>query len=200
MSEHEFGNGERGPQGDHGQHGDRGDTGLTGATGARGEPGKDWQFTAGSALRLLAYLFVAAACVFSSARTFDLADQSRDALKKIEQEGALRRDQICLSAEREHLNDVTRLVRTYEYLNSLEPEEFETSINRAVLVQLPATEEAAQTDTAPDFCDETLPGGKPVGMPEPDPTIPKRPPGLAAKLKQAQAQAERESAQARKGK
>lgn len=145
-------------------------------------------------LRLLAFLLVFAAAIFSSVRTFEVADQTRElaqknsaVLRRINMESTERRNQICLSDEREHKENVDRLVRTYGYIESLTPRQRGNAINQAVILQLPVTEKTAQTDTAPDFCDE--PGVKneklyqrtqgeqgkpPVGLPEPDPVVPKR--------------------------
>jgi hypothetical protein len=194
MSEHR--DLERGPQGDHGQHGD---TGATGATGPQGEPGSPWHWGLWPALRLLAYVLVVAACVYSVASVFEIARENKQTIerveanqKRIDAEGIERRDQICLSAEREHLNSVNQLKRTYEYLNSLPDEAFVPSaanaINLAVLRQLPTTEDEANTDVAPEFCDVTLKGGKPVGLPEPDPIVPSRPERIDALVKKLQVQ------------
>jgi hypothetical protein len=178
--------GERGPKGDHGQHGDIGETG---SVGAQGVPGKNARIGRWSMLRLIAFVAVAAAAIFSSARTFQIADQNRTALEQIKREGVERRDQICLSTEREHLTKVSQLIRTYAYIDSLPDTAFDktppNAINLAVLTGLPQTEEAARTDVAPAFCDETLPGGKPVGLPEPDPIVPARPKRIDRLLKEA---------------
>jgi hypothetical protein len=183
--------GERGPQGDHGQHGD------TGPTGPQGEPGKNWRFTSGSLLRLLAYLAVAGACIFASARTFDLASENTKTLEKIEQEGVERRDQSCTIAEREHLRAVESLRSTYLYVVNLPEEELSSTLNRTIISQIPQTEERAKTDVAPPFCDEPGQveeerykrtqgefGSPPVGLPEPDPEIPERPDKVNELIKQ----------------
>jgi hypothetical protein len=143
-----------------------------------------------SRLQLWAFLLVAVAAFYANVSTFNLArdnehavEQNRLALEQIKREGVERRDQICLSAEREHLSKVLQLSRTYEYIKLLDPSEYTTSLNQAVLRQLPQTEEAAKTDVAPAFCDETLPGGKPVGLPEPDPVVPERPKEVSDALK-----------------
>jgi hypothetical protein len=191
MSEHR--DLERGPQGDHGQHGD---TGLQGLQGPRGEPGKDaatWRLW--PTLRLLAFILVAAASIFAAARTYDVADENRKTIerveanaKAVEREGVERRDQICLSDEREHLNEVQQLRNTYLYLVNLPDSEVSSTFNRFIISQVPKTEDEAKIDTAPEFCDK--PGAKaekewrdskgergapPVGLPEPDPEIPERP-------------------------
>lgn len=99
-------------------------------------------------------------------------------------ESAERRDQICLSAEREHLNSVLRLKRTYFYLQQLTPHDRDMTINQFVLRTLPQVEDEANIDVAPAFCDEPgeaaeKAGEPPIGLPEPDPEIPKRPAALS---------------------
>lgn len=138
--------------------------------------------------------------MFSSARTFKIADENRAAVRqikanqvKIDEEGVERRDQICLSAEREHLRDVNQLKATYKYLLSLTPEDARSSLNRTITLQLPQTEERANTDVAPSFCDEPgalaeKKGARPVGLPEPDPVIPERPAAVNKLYKNARAQ------------
>jgi hypothetical protein len=187
--------GERGPKGDHGQHGEAGAPGPAGPRGKRAFIGH-WAW-----LRLAAFVFVAAAAVYSSAKTFELASTNRDLLRQVQQnqarivaEGNERRHQSCLGTEREHLNNVTQLKRTYAYLVTLTPEDQASSINQAVLRQLPATEEQAHTDVAPEFCDEPgaaaeKAGAKPVGLPEPDPVVPERPAKVDQMLKDALAKA-----------
>jgi GAF domain-containing protein len=84
-----------------------------------------------------------------------------------------RRHQICLADEREHLQQVDQLRVTYDYLSGLTDRQRRTALNRALLQQLPMVEKQANTDVAPEFCDEPN-----VGLPEPDPLVPERPPGL----------------------
>jgi hypothetical protein len=179
--------GERGPKGDHGQHGD---------TGPAGAPGQDAHvFRFWSTMRLLAFILVAAASIFAAARTYDIAAENKATIERVEanakavaREGVERRDQICLSDEREHLNEVQQLKNTYLYLVNLPDSEVGNTFNRFIISQVPKTEEEAKIDTAPEFCDE--PGAKaekewrdskgergapPVGLPEPDPEIPERP-------------------------
>jgi hypothetical protein len=99
--------------------------------------------------------------------------ENRDLIDRIEREGVERRQQSCQLFESDHLADVQALRRTYHYLGGLSARERRTGINRALLVNLPRTEQEARTDSAPDFCDK--PG---VGLPEPDPVVPERPRGL----------------------
>ena len=98
---------------------------------------------------------------------------NRENIDRIEAEGVERRDQSCDISEAKHKADVVQLERTYAYLLSLSPREKRSSINRAVLANLPNVEREARLDPAPSFCDE--PG---VGLKEPDPKIPARPPNL----------------------
>jgi hypothetical protein len=182
--------GERGPKGDHGQHGE---VGAAGPQGERGRDAKSWRLW--PTLRLLAFVLVAAASIFAAARTYDIAAENKATIERVEEnqrkialEGVQRRDQICLAAEREHASHVTRLTRTYEYIVSLPAEAFDpkfaaNQINLAVLRQLPQTEDEAKSDVAPEFCDVTLPGNVPVGMPEPDPIVPERPEKIDQLLK-----------------
>lgn len=126
-------------------------------------------------LQLLAYLVLASVVIFTSARTFDIASGNKVALEQIKKEGEQRRDQICLGAERTYNSEVTTLKSTYRYLEELKPREVSSSINVAVLRGLPQTEDTVKTGAAPAFCDETNSDGSPVGLPEPNPTVPKRP-------------------------
>jgi hypothetical protein len=89
-----------------------------------------------------------------------------------------RRDQNCLLFEGDHLRDVTQLRRTYKYLSGPNARR-NPGLTRLVVESLPETEAAARVDTAPPYCDETTSGflglGKErdVGLPEPDPVLPK---------------------------
>lgn len=198
---------ERGPRGDHGQPGDEGREGRVGAAGERGAEGlaglPGERGPAGDAgaigpqgeqgkqerrlwanLRLLAFIAVAVAAIYSSSRTFDLARENRAILERtqinqarIQAEGIERRHQICLGDEREHALNVERLDNTYRYLMELSDAELEAAgradgdlLNRFVLANLPQTEEQAANDSAPAFCDEAN-----IGLPEPDPVVPQRP-------------------------
>lgn len=92
---------------------------------------------------------------------------------RLDGESAIRTDQVCRLFETDHLADVTRLRNTYAYLDALPAKERGAPLNRALLRQLPQLEDEAGTDQAPEFCDE--PG---VGLPEPDPVLPKKPESL----------------------
>lgn len=175
--------GERGPKGDHGQHGE------TGATGPQGEPGKNWHLSSWALARILAFVLIAAAAFYSTTRTFENSRRNTIAIERINAERAQRIDQACRTDEGNHLSDVTKLARTYDYLVALPDVPFKQldRITQAVILQVPSTEETAHKDPAPAYCDVTLPGGKPVGLPEPDPIIPKRPAKVARWIKEAQA-------------
>ena len=95
------------------------------------------------------------------------------AIRQIERESKGRRDQSCRISESQHKADVDGLRRTYDYLKQLTPRQRRSPINRAILANLPVTEREARMDPAPPFCDE--PG---IGLPEPDPVLPKRPKSL----------------------
>jgi hypothetical protein len=84
-----------------------------------------------------------------------------------------RRDQACVLFERQHAKDVRQLVQTYDYLVGLTPKQRARGINPAVIATLPQTEDSARTSTPPRYC--FSPG---VGLAEPKPRIPSRPPGL----------------------
>jgi hypothetical protein len=102
-------------------------------------------------------------------------------------EGAKREDQFCLLVERAHRQDVRQLRSTYAYLISLPPEDIHSVLNQLVLRELPSTELKAHTDSAPKLCDEPGHyGDKNVGLPEPDPEVPKRPPQLDRLVKESQ--------------
>jgi hypothetical protein len=101
--------------------------------------------------------------------------ENHSAIDLIEREGRERRDQSCMLSERQHLQDVIQLRRTYRYL--VDPEKFGdrkgSDLYNVVLAQLGRTERQARIDRAPQFCDE--PG---IGLREPDPRIPQRPFGI----------------------
>jgi hypothetical protein len=133
---------------------------------------------------LLPYL-----CVVGMALVLVVLDQSgnSDRIDDLAREGAAREDQFCLLTERDHRQDVRSLRATYSYLLSLTPEERQSTLNQLVLRELPKTEVEAKTDAAPKLCDQPgRYGDRNVGLPEPDPRIPKRPPKLKRQIKQAQ--------------
>ena len=99
----------------------------------------------------------------------DAAANAAKAANAVKIESAERRDQTCNLFETDHLQDVRQLRATYRYLAGLPLEERTRPLTQAVLQGLPQLEREARADPAPDFCDEPF-----VGLPEPDPVIPKR--------------------------
>lgn len=117
-------------------------------------------------------------CVVAMAIALVTIDQrGNDArIEQIAREGAVREDQFCLLTERDHRQDVRTLRETYEYFLKLTPAELKQTINQVILSNVPKTETEAKTDSAPEVCDEPGKyGDKNVGLPEPDPKVPKRP-------------------------
>jgi hypothetical protein len=152
--------GERGPRGDHGQKGETGDRGQRGPRGFRG-----FGFRVARSPALVYF-----ACFVAIGYSFWT---NHNAINQIQEESKGRRDQSCHISESTHKADVEQLQRTYDYLVNLTPRQKRSAINRAVLANLPNVEHAARLDPAPPFCDE--PG---IGLPEPDPVLPKRPKAL----------------------
>lgn len=98
---------------------------------------------------------------------------------RIKREANERRDQTCRVLEGQHLTNVERLKATYHYLGTLPREDYGKPLTLAVLRGLRTQEAEAREDQAPPFCDEPgvkaeRAGAKPVGLPEPDPVLPKR--------------------------
>lgn len=91
-------------------------------------------------------------------------------------------NQFCFQQETLHLENITDLKRTYNYLVQLTPDQAGQSFNQAIIRFLPDTEEKAARDDAPPICDETyttgvlgLGGSHEYGLEEPDPELPQRP-------------------------
>jgi hypothetical protein len=95
------------------------------------------------------------------------------AIHGIQKEGANRRNQTCRIFERSHIDDVSALQATYDYIAKLTPGEAQSSLNRAIILRLPEAEHKARSSTPPDYCRSPE-----VGLKEPFPVIPSRPPGL----------------------
>lgn len=182
--------GEVGRTGETGQVGRTGETGHTGQAGRPGdvgEPGKtgrrgrsNWQ-----AYLMMGAAMLAALVVFLLQDTRRQADTDRAvrandaAIEAIEREGRERRDQTCEIFENQHLEHVKNLRSTYRYLRTLPKSEYGTTLVKAILRGLPATEREARTDQAPDYCDEPgvkaeKAGADPIGLPEPDPRVPRK--------------------------
>lgn len=85
--------------------------------------------------------------------------------KRIALEGAKRRNETCRLFERQELTNVTRVIRTYDYLDNLPRSEWGTVLTVAVVRGIPAQREDAMATVAPSYCNE--PKGQPVvGLPE----------------------------------
>lgn len=106
-----------------------------------------------------------------------VAIQSHDAITQIQSEGADRRDQTCLLFERQHLQDVSALKRTYDYLVNLTADDLKDPLNQAVLHGISETEDKAKASIPPSYCAPTD-----VGSPIPFPKLPQRPPEIDALL------------------
>ena len=117
--------------------------------------------------------FVLVAFVLLAVAFFLLWSDSRRQAETSKREIAERVDQNCTLFETDHKSDVDRLGNTYRYLLAVRPEERGQTINQFVLNGLPDLEREARVDSAPDYCDQPK-----VGLPEPDPAIPRRPAAL----------------------
>jgi hypothetical protein len=86
-------------------------------------------------------------------------------------ESEQRRNQNCVVFERLHQVDVMQLRGSYEYLANLSPAQSGTSLNRAIIRQLPITVKRTRESKPPPYCSK--PG---VGLDdrklEPDPKQP----------------------------
>ena len=131
-----------------------------------------------------ALLGVLASAIITNRDIADTANsaamQSQQAVRQIKQESRGRRDQSCSLSEREHLEDIRTLRRAYrrtpkalEFYLQVAPRGFRPFLRNAVYADLARLEKEARVDRAPEFCD--APG---IGLPEPDPVVPKRPPNL----------------------
>lgn len=114
-----------------------------------------------------------ASVAFSVYMSLSVSIGNKQLLAKVSSESRKRQDQTCSVFERAFAVDVEQLSGTYKYILQLTPEEKKNTLNRVIISQLPAIEARTHEDRAPAFCDK--PG---VGLPEPNPVIPKRPPGL----------------------
>lgn len=95
------------------------------------------------------------------------------AVNNFQREGQERRNQTCVIFERQQITNVRLLQNTYDFLLGLTPAQRHDPLNRFIRKQLPQTEAEARLDPSPPYCDE--PG---AGLPEPDPKVPPRPPGI----------------------
>lgn len=95
------------------------------------------------------------------------------AVAAIRAEGFRRRDQTCVLFERTHIDDVAQLQATYNFVAKLSPQEAQTNLNRAIILRLPEVEKKARSTTPPKYCRPAS-----VGVKDPFPVLPSRPPGL----------------------
>jgi hypothetical protein len=91
------------------------------------------------------------------------------AVYSLQAESEERRDQMCRLFEGDHMADVIRLERTYEFLDRTGKTDLSNSLRAEILRSLPELEREARNDSAPEFCDE-----EGIGLPEPDPVLPPR--------------------------
>jgi hypothetical protein len=96
-----------------------------------------------------------------------LAVSNRALIDRIEKDRNARRNDTCVTAERQEATSVKAVIRTYAFLRTLPRSERGTAITRAIVRNLPMTYANAKADRAPKYCDE--PG---VGLPEPGPRLP----------------------------
>ena len=113
-------------------------------------------------LASFALVLSAASCLLAVVLFSTIADESRE-----------RRAQNCIVFERACEIEVKRLSNTYRYLLDIGMDERNSALNVAIAAQLPDLEQRVRTIAPPHYCDD--PG---VGLPEPSPSIPKRPKGL----------------------
>jgi hypothetical protein len=97
-------------------------------------------------------------------------ERAEEALERIDTEAVERKDADCVKDERDYFAKVNQLTQTYAFLKTADPE---SDLYKAVVTNLPQVEAEAKRDLAPEYCDEPN-----VGLPEPDPVVPKRPAGL----------------------
>lgn len=110
------------------------------------------------------------ATVDTSSATVRRLDQ---AVAEIRAEGAHRRDQTCVIFERAHIDDVSQLQATYNFIGKMTAEDAQSNLNRTIILRLPDAERKAKSSTPPDYCRSSH-----VGLKDPFPVIPSRPPGL----------------------
>lgn len=127
-------------------------------------------------LRDLIVVVAIALSLWSTAITQQTLGKQEKQQRAAAAESVERRDQNCLLFERSQQRSVQALANTYKYLGGLTPRQLAEPLNRAVLANLPQTISEAQTADAPPYCDD--PG---VGLPEPNPVVPKPPKGLRPK-------------------
>lgn len=95
------------------------------------------------------------------------------ALEQIRAESFDRQNQACMISERAYTQQVRSLRVTYSYLLSLTEKQRKEPINVVLRKELPTTEARVRSAAPPAFC-----AGKGIGLSNPLPKIPTRPPGL----------------------
>jgi hypothetical protein len=88
------------------------------------------------------------------------------AVRNVEGEARERRDATCELFERQEHAAVLRLISTYEYLETLPRSEYGSTLTKAVLRNLGATEADARAVIAPAFCNAPGVGLRERGAPE----------------------------------
>lgn len=141
-------------------------------------------------LQLLAFLWVGIAAFISYGSATDAALNAQGAAhtaqraaqhgarlaRKIEREGAQRRDQACRGLELAHKQEVKDLNRSYRFWEDPPPSFRDLLANPLVLEKLSDDIRNARSDQdgygqfVPKYCDAPN-----VGLPEPDPKLPKPP-------------------------
>lgn len=169
--------GDTGKTGDTGEAGRAGDTGIAGAIGRTGRVGPSGlsqrmrillaAFGAVTLLAVAVFATVALTANNSADETETTAERNTANIAAIRHEARVRAEADCRQDETSHLADVKQLRGAYRYLLSLNEEERRTAL---LLANLSAIEHKARIDVAPEYCDKPN-----VGLPEPDPVIPKRP-------------------------
>jgi hypothetical protein len=106
-------------------------------------------------------------------------------VRELKREAAQREDGQCRIFEADQLAEVEELRDTYAYLaeaQRLGPAARDAQLYRFALARLPETEAKAAEDQAPAYCDDLDDRGREIGLPEPDPVVPTRPPALKNSL------------------
>jgi hypothetical protein len=192
------GGGGQGGAGDPVGPGGRGGAGGEGGQGEKGERGERGPGGRGFSWRdALVYTCCFIAIGATTAGWIQRGDQIdanqrqiAESQRQLEREGRARRSATCRSFEGNHRQEVQELdraydslARTYGYIDGLSAAERKQGINAAIVAALPRQEtetrrleDVARNDQyqlgeyVPAYCDEPN-----VGLPEPDPKLPKPP-------------------------
>ena len=93
---------------------------------------------------------------------------------EVEREALERRDQNCVLFERQEISHTQRVIRTYDYLDSLPRSEYGTNLTKAIVRGLPDQYAEAAANRAPAYCNEK-PREPLVGLPESEKFSPQLP-------------------------